>query len=140
MRTVLIGAAAAGLLLAGAAGAATLNFKAHMAGTGEAPPNQSLGSGDVTAKLDTTTKSLTYQGSYSGLTGPATMAHFHGPAAPGKNAPPAVTINNAASPFSGQATLTDAQIADLKKGLWYVNVHTAANPGGEIRGQVMPAK
>jgi len=50
------------------------------------------------------------------------------------------------SPASGKATLTAPQIADLEAGKWYVNVHTAANPGGEIRGQVksdtmaMPAK
>ena len=140
MRSVLIGAAAAGLLLAGTAGAATLSFSAHMVGSDEVPPNQTTGSGDATAKLDTATKSFTYQGSYSGLTGPATMAHFHGPAAPGKNAPPVVPFKDPASPVRGQATLTDAQIADLKNGLWYVNVHTAAHPGGEIRGQVKPAK
>ncbi len=40
------------------------------------------------------------------------------------------------SPVSGQATLTDAQAADLLAGRWYINLHTAANPGGEIRGQV----
>ena len=41
-----------------------------------------------------------------------------------------------ASPFEGSATLTEAQATDLLAGKWYVNVHTEANKGGEIRGQV----
>ena len=74
---------------------------------------------------------------YSGLSGPATAAHFHGPAEAGKNAGVAVAIPNAtSSPVDGSATLTDAQAADLVAGKYYINVHTAANPGGEIRGQV----
>ena len=44
--------------------------------------------------------------------------------------------NNPTSPATGSATLTDAQAADLMAGRWYVNIHTAANRGGEIRGQV----
>ena len=71
------------------------------------------------------------------MSGPATAAHFHGPAEVGKNAGVAVAIPNATtSPNEGSATLTDAQAADLLAGKYYVNVHTAANPGGEIRGQV----
>ena len=55
-----------------------------------------------------------------------------------KNAGVAVPITGiATSPVEGSATLTDAQAADLVAGKYYVNIHTAANPGGEIRGQVM---
>ena len=73
----------------------------------------------------------------AGLSGPATAAHFHGPAEAGKNAGVEVPIPNAGtSPVEGSATLTEAQAADLTGGKLYVNVHTAANPGGEIRGQV----
>jgi hypothetical protein len=79
---------------------------------------------------------LSWKGSYSGLTGDATMAHFHGPAEPGKNAPVIVPFKQITTPFEGTATLTDAQAADFLAGRWYVNVHTAVNPGGEIRGQV----
>jgi hypothetical protein len=56
---------------------------------------------------------------------------------PGDNAGVVVPLSGSlASPIKGTATLTAAQVADLKAGKWYVNVHTAANPGGEIRGQV----
>ena len=74
---------------------------------------------------------------YSGLTGPVTGGHFHGPALAGQNA--GVVVPFAAglvSPITGSATLTPTQVADLSAGKWYVNLHTAANPGGEIRGQV----
>ena len=69
------------------------------------------------------------------------MAHFHGPADKGVNAGVVVPFAPPiTSPYHGTATLTDAQIQDLEAGKWYVNVHTAANPGGEIRGQVMHGK
>ena len=44
---------------------------------------------------------------------------------------------NTPNPLKGEATLTDAQAADLQAGKWYFNVHTEKNKGGEIRGQVM---
>jgi hypothetical protein len=85
-------------------------------------------------------KTLTYSATYKDLTGPVVAAHFHGPAAAGGNAPPVVPAVASPSPIKGTATLTDAQIADLNAGKWYFNVHTAANPGGEIRGTVAAAK
>ena len=74
---------------------------------------------------------------YAGLSGPATAGHFHGPASMGQNAGVVMPFASAASPIEGQQTLTAAQVDDLMAGKWYVNIHTAANPGGEIRGQVM---
>ena len=71
----------------------------------------SKGSGSVTATYDTASKKLSYKGSYSGLIGPATAAHFHGPAEPGNNAAvqiPVFSDATAKSPFEGDATLTDA--------------------------------
>ncbi len=126
---------AAAVSLAWPVQAEVVNLKAAMNASSEVPPTQSSGTGTVTATYDTTSKKLSWKGSYSGLTGPATAAHFH-EGEPGKNGGVVVPINPAASPFEGSATLTDAQAANLLAGKWYVNVHTAANKGGEIRGQV----
>lgn len=131
--------AAACLLAAGAAQAATVHFSAALKGADEVPSNTTMGTGKVTASLDTVTKAFTYDVAYSGLTGPAVGAHFHGPALAGANAPPVVPVVNPANPIKGSATLTDPQIADLTAGKWYFNLHTAAHPGGEIRGQLAKA-
>jgi hypothetical protein len=136
MKTTILAAILA--LTAGAAQAETLNFHGMLSGAAEVPANTATGTGMVMATLDTDTKTLTYEVTYSGLTGPATAAHFHGPAMPGANAPPAVPVGSPVSPIKGTATLTDAQVADLRAGKWYFNVHTAAHPPGEIRGQVSP--
>jgi CHRD domain len=112
-------------------------MKATLDGKSEVPAVTTSGTGTADIDYDAATKKLTWKLTYSGLSGPATAAHFHGPAEPGKNAGVAVAIPNAtSSPAEGSATLTDAQAADLMAGKYYVNVHTAANPGGEIRGQV----
>ena len=112
-------------------------MKATLDGKSEVPPNASTGTGTAEVDYDAATKKLSWKLTYSGLSGPATAAHFHGPAEPGKNAGVAVAIPNAIeTPADGSAILTDAQAADLMAGKYYVNVHTAANPGGEIRGQV----
>ena len=128
-------ALAATVLFAGPAFAE--KFKATLDGKSESPPNASAGTGTADIDYDPASKKLTWKLTYSGLSGPATAAHFHGPAEAGKNAGVAVAIPNATtSPAEGSATLTDAQAADLLAGKLYVNIHTAANPGGEIRGQV----
>jgi hypothetical protein len=141
LRSALLGCALA-FGIVSAAPAATLYFQATMKGSSEVPPTKSDGTGTAKATLDTVSKSFSYQVTFDKLSGPATAAHFHGPAAPGKNAGVVVPIDgqNPTSPATGTATLTDAQIKDLRAGKWYVNVHTAANPGGEIRGQVMRGK
>ncbi|WP_407155582.1 CHRD domain-containing protein [Bradyrhizobium sp. STM 3557] len=123
--------------LACAGPACAEKFKATLDGKSEVPATSSSGTGTADIDYDPASKKLSWKLTYSGLTGPATAAHFHGPAEPGKNAGVAVAIPNAtSSPAEGSATLTDAQAADLEAGKYYVNVHTAANPAGEIRGQV----
>jgi len=127
------------LLASSASHADMLNLGATLSGAAEVPPNTSAGMGQLQAEFDKATKTLRYTLRYSGLSGPVKAAHFHGPAEAGKNAGVALGINNAGeSPVQGSAVLTADQAADLLAGKWYVNLHTAANPGGEVRGQVAP--
>ena len=137
-KTLLAITAVAAIGSFGAAHAATELYSASLEGPSETPPNKTLGYGQFAGTLNTETKVLTYNLSYQNLTGPAAAAHIHsGP--PGQAGPPVVPFTgDLASPIIGKATLTDAQMADLKAGKWYVNVHTAANKGGEIRGQIKP--
>ena len=115
----------------------TVSYVATLQGSQQVPPVTTKGSGTADVTYDTATKKLTWKVTFSGLSGPATAAHFHGPAEAGKTAGVAVPIPGTASPMEGSATLTDAQAADLAGGKWYVNVHTGENKGGELRGQVV---
>jgi CHRD domain len=101
------------------------------------PPNETTGIGTVTVTFDPTTRRLTWDGAYSGLTGPATGAYFQGPAEPGRNAGVVVTITPPTNPLKGSVTLTDTQAVNLMLGHWYVNIYTDANKGGELRGQLV---
>jgi CHRD domain len=114
-----------------------ITLKADLKGTNEVPPNTSPASGNAEATLDTDTKVVTYKVTYADLTGPALGAHFHGPSDAGKNAGIVLPFKLTPSPIEGTATLNDTQVTDLLAGKWYANVHTAANPGGELRGQMM---
>ncbi len=114
-----------------------ISYKADLKASAEVPPIESAGTGSVAAVYDTASKKLTWTIPYAGLTGPAIAAHFHGPASTSAIAPPVVPITgNLTSPIKGEATLTDAQAADLGSGLWYFNIHTDAHKPGEIRGQL----
>ncbi len=138
LRTTAAAIAFAGALaLASPSMAAMMSFKASLNGKSEVPPNAVAATGTVTTTFDTDSKKLTWKGSYSGLTGPVTAAHFHGPAPAGKNAGVMIPISPNGPSFEGSATLTDTQAKALMDGDMYVNVHTAANKGGEIRGQLM---
>ena len=136
-KTMLATFALGAAIALGGSAAHAEQMKAMLDGKSEVPPNASAGTGTADITYDPASKKLSWKLTYSGLTGPATAAHFHGPAEAGKNAGVAVPIPGAAnSPVEGSATLTDAQAADLLAGKLYVNIHTATNPGGEIRGQV----
>jgi hypothetical protein len=127
-------------VLGGPVHAETVAFKAELRASNQTPPTNSNGTATVTATYDTTSKVLTWKGTHSNLTGPATSAHFHGPAQAGQSAGVAIWISTKGTAlpasFEGQATLTDAQAAEMMAGLWYVNIHTARYPAGEIRGQL----
>ena len=138
MRCSFAGVIAASLIaVAPSAFAEMVKYKADLKASNEVPAVDSKGSGTLQATYDTATKKLTYTVTYKDLSGPAAAAHFHGPADAKTNAGVVVPAKDVAnSPIKGEATLTDAQAADLAAGKWYFNVHTAANKGGEIRGQV----
>ena len=117
---------------------ATLN-EAQAATPGGCPSNPppTGTSGSATMSYDTTTKLLTWSISFVNLSAAPNAAHFHGPAMPGADAGIQVPITDLTSPSTGSATLTASQEADLLNGLYYINYHTAACPGGELRGQVI---
>lgn len=142
--TLLRSAVATGLLAVAVAGCAPIRpsqkidiWEATLVGAEEVPPVGTDGRGMAEVQFNTNTSVISWKLTYSGLSGPATAAHIHGPAGVGQNAGVAVPfVNVAMQPVQGQATLTAAQVADLVAGRWYVNVHTPAHPGGEIRGQL----
>jgi hypothetical protein len=134
---------ALGLVLAfgtAPAAAEVMKYKADLNGPSENPPTTSKGAGTIEADFDGATKTLTWSGTYSDLTGPETAAHFHGPAPLGANAGVMVPVDAKSSPFKGSAVLTDEQAKAFADGLIYFNIHTAQNKAGEIRGQLAPAK
>ena len=138
--------ALAGLTVAAAilTGCASMNAPSNMVAmstalraANEVPANTSPATGTVDAVLNKDTNLLRWKITHTGLTGPATAGHFHGPAAVAANAGVALGWSTVESGSEGSATLTAAQAADLMAGNWYANIHTKANPGGEIRGQMM---
>lgn len=116
-------------------------FSTQLSGMNQVPPlpkSATAGTGRVDAVLDKTTRLLRWKLSYRGLTGAAVAGHFHGPATVAGSAAVALAFKGTVtSPMDGQATLTPAQMAELLAGRWYVNIHTRAFPGGEIRGQMV---
>lgn len=113
-------------------------FSTQMTGLNQVPAVATPATGRVDAVLDKNTRLFRWKLSFTGLSGPATAGHFHGPAGIGANANITLPFKGPVkSPLEGRATLTPAQAADLLAGKWYVSIHTQANPGGEIRGQMI---
>lgn len=163
MRQTLARVSAAGLALAMVAGVSMLavaqdeeeafvtadnaNFVAELSGANESPAVATDGTGTAYVSYNADTGALAWTVTYSGLSGPAVAGHFHGPAAAGENAGVVLSLGlfegmapdpeDLTSPINGSATITADQAAQLQAGQWYVNIHTAANPNGEIRGQVV---
>jgi hypothetical protein len=134
---VSLGLAGCGMMHSMGMGSNTERFTAAMTGAQEVPPVNTGASGTAEVTYNRDTGMLGYRVSYSGLSGPATAAHIHGPAAPGANAGEVVPFTNVgSSPITGEVHITPEQFNQLSSGQWYANVHTAAHPGGEIRGQL----
>lgn len=107
-----------------------------LAGSQEVPPVETAatGTGEINVAADgTVTGSVTT----TGVSG--TMAHVHS-GAEGVNGPPVITLTKEGDTYSVPAgsKLTPEQVTAFNSGGLYVNVHSAANPGGEIRGQLTP--
>jgi uncharacterized protein (TIGR03118 family) len=118
---------------------APMFFTASLAGTNE--PARPVTSATGAANLTLVGYQLFWTLTYSGLSTEAIGAHIHGPAAPGVEAPvlfPFGTPTGTSGTLTGTQTLTQTELDELLDGQTYVNVHTTANAGGEIRGQVMP--
>ncbi len=157
---LLLGAAALAVpLTVSAQTATTTTWRAALTGANESPSNASTATGTFTATLDETAGTLTWTLSVPNIKD-ATMAHIHTGAA-GTNGP--IVLNLFAALPTGPTTILPASsittsgtakaidlvgplaqnfpglISAIKGGTAYVNVHTVANPGGEIRGQVAQA-
>jgi hypothetical protein len=133
-----------GFMHAGAVHAEATSFKVPLTGAQSVPAVDTTGSGTAELTYDPATRVVTWSISYTGLSSPTTMAHFHGPAPEGKNAPVVIWLSTQGkpptNPMTGTATLTPDQAQQFSAGEWYVNVHTQSHPAGEIRGQVIPPK
>ena len=114
---------------------ALVTFNVMLEGAQETPPNAATGVGSGTAIVNTVANTITLNLNFSGLTGAATAAHLHGPGARGVPAGIKVAVGTT-SPITDVVSYAEADEADILAGNWYVNVHTAANPGGELRGQL----
>lgn len=125
-----------------------VKYRAALAGFNEVPRNRSPGRG--TAELTLVGKQLSWTVTFRRLLAPVVSAHIHGPATKGINAGVMINLGQSdgkvdlehadqplESPLTGKAILTDSQIADLDAGKMYINIHTRALRGGEIRGQIV---
>jgi hypothetical protein len=114
-----------------------LTVHADLDGAQALPGNGEPASGDVAGTYDTTTHVLKFQARFFFLTGQATNARFHGPAAIDLTASATVAAPRpAARLVVGSAWLDDEAERDLLAGRWYFNVTTEKHPEGEIRGIV----
>lgn len=116
-------------------------FTAAFTGAQQVPASGSAGTGSGTVLLNGTEDQITATESFDSLSSSATASHIHGPAAAGANAAVIFSFDGVPASTSGLVpdqsfALTAAQVADLKAGLHYFNIHTGSFPGGEIRGQI----
>ncbi len=142
-RAVFAVAALACIAWAGSASAAPKSFKVTLSGAQQVPPVKPAGMGTAHLTWNAKTDEVTWRITYSHMTSPVTMAHFHD-GAKGKNGSVEIWLTKKGkpvkSPITGKAKLTASQAKQFEAGDWYINVHTKKHPAGEIRGQVMPPK
>ena len=117
-----------------------------MSGAQETPAVTTSATGSIDAEYNRLTRILSYKITFSGLSGNATAAHIHGLAEAGVPASVVQTFNGfpaaAAGTYSGTLLVDGVKIKeeDILAGRYYANIHTAAKPAGEIRGQLILTK
>ncbi|PYT00706.1 MAG: hypothetical protein DMF63_06615 [Acidobacteria bacterium] len=132
------------ILMSAAAASAQQRFVASLDGQQEVPANASAGKGTCTIVLNAAQTSIAVNCTFTGLGTPANAAHIHGNAAVGTNAPILFGFTGVPAATSGTIgplnfAVTPQQVTDMRNHLHYVNIHSTALPGGEIRGQVKQA-
>lgn len=128
----------------GQASPSNINLSATLDGAQEIPAPTGVpadAGGAALIAYDPASNLLGWNISWDNLSGPAVGMHFHGPAGFGETAGVQVDIGDISgltSPSIGSTTISDELESQLLAGDWYINIHTAANGPGEIRGQVVP--
>lgn len=137
--------AAASLLIAngtvmaqGGIGPGDRRVTATMNGAKEVPPNPGTGTGSLEGVVNMASRELRWNVKCTGLTGPVTAMHFHGPATDAQNAAVVANVPGGcdAAGTTGRVVIDQNGLADLLAGKWYLNIHTQRYPDGEIRGRV----
>lgn len=129
------------LLFSGAARAET--FFANLQGAQESPPTGSSATGYARVFVNPNTLAYSFTVVFNGLAGPQNGAHIHAPAAIGANTGIAINfgiVGGTSGTITGSGTMNATQLAQIRAHQGYVNVHSDAFPGGEIRGQLGPKR
>jgi len=128
---------AGGSLLVVTAQAKMYVYSCVLSGKQETPVNATTGTGGGYFVIDTDANTVNFWVSFAGLSTAETAAHIHGFIGPGTPAGVLFSLP-AGNPKVGTWNYTEPQEASILAGLAYVNIHTTANPNGEIRGQIVP--
>ncbi len=117
--------------------------KLELSGQQEVPLNKSGASGKMAVTFDRCSNMLKFNVTWKDLTGAPVGAHIHGPASKGVNASVKVDLSalipkTASGTFKHEVKVDGVALTEdnLMNGLYYINIHTAQYPGGEIRGQI----
>jgi len=118
-------------------------FTASLSGAQEVPANGSTATGYARVFLDEDAGTISFTVVYNGLSSAQTAAHIHAPGVIGENGPPVITFTNpggTSGTITGTSPVTPTLIAQLRAHEAYINIHTVNFAGGEIRGQLAPAR
>jgi hypothetical protein len=131
------------ILIGASVSASAESFTASLTGAQEVPAVASTGFGGAQVIVNPTAGTLTFKVTFNGLTSAQTLSHIHAPAPIGASAAVIInfgTVGGTSGTIQGSASITAGQLAQLRSGQGYVNVHSANFPNGELRGQLLPAR